>query len=173
MPNIIDKSFFVGDLEIAQTTQVSVETNLNAFIASKEPEYLRLLLGDDLAVLFIATPSNYVAIRDGLVDINLPSIKRYIACYVYFFWMRQQSTMTTGSGEKTVKVQHSVDSTPYFKACRAWNEMVDYNRRFREYAKTYQALYTDPYNMYAPSWSMKFSTIRKRNGLFHVINPTF
>jgi len=184
MANIIDKTFFVGDLEIPQTDQAATLAALNAFIAQYEPEFLRLVLGYDLYLLFKANvnpgPATdpYTYILDGVstftnrygVLSTLPSIKRYIACYVYFHWMRQQTTKSTPSGEKVAKAANAFDSTPYFKACRAWNEMVDYVRTFREYMLSDGI---SDFSIWVDPVVITYRPDRKRQALYHVINPHF
>lgn len=168
MANLIDKTFFVGDLDVAQVSQANVEAELVAYITRLEPEYLNLLMGSALAAAFVAGIA-------GAPYLELaPVVKRGIACYVYFHYMRQKATVSTGTGEKVAKAANSIDATPYFKAARAWNEMVMFNRYFRDYAKVNYPLYTDPVTAYSPMYlTHDYSLTKKRRAMFHVINSSF
>ena len=54
MANLIDISFFSGDILVAQRSQLSVQETLNRFITTYETEYLQKVLGYSLWKDFIA-----------------------------------------------------------------------------------------------------------------------
>lgn len=56
-----------------------------------------------------------------------------IANYVYWHWMADQATVTTGTGEKVPAAANGVDASPARKMVRAWNQMVDWNNELIEY----------------------------------------
>ena len=48
-----------------------------------------------------------------------------IADYCYYYWLAQKHTLTSGIGQVKAKGQNSVVVTEKYKACAAWNSMVD------------------------------------------------
>jgi hypothetical protein len=46
--SLIDTSYFIGPLTVAQLGQQSVQNNLNLFISRAEPQFLEAALGYDL-----------------------------------------------------------------------------------------------------------------------------
>ena len=65
--SIIDESYFVNDIAIANTSNETIEAGLNASIEKREKEALLSVLGYELYTLFIANPSVqiYKDILDG------------------------------------------------------------------------------------------------------------
>lgn len=59
-----------------------------------------------------ATPTNAL-FKEGL-----------IACYVYYWYMRNKATSTTGVGETISKTDNATRVSPAFKMSTAWNKMV-------------------------------------------------
>lgn len=48
-----------------------------------------------------------------------------IADYCFYWWLKQKHTLTSGIGQVKQKGQNSVVVTEKYKACAAWNSMVD------------------------------------------------
>lgn len=142
MANLIDKTYFVGERNIPNTDQTAVEQRLNHFIAKYEAELLRLLLGYELYKDFtaglLADPilGKWISLRDGdeyTVDgilykwdglRNAATKQSMIADYVYYWWMRDKASITTGVGETAPQAENSTMVSPADKMCYAWNEMV-------------------------------------------------
>lgn len=139
---LIDTTYFYGPLQIAQLEQPAVQADLAQYIATYEPEILNIILGSALyaeyATGIITDVAIYVSIRDGATFLDSkfhtvywpglvqPTIKNsLIAKYVYYMYMQDHKTVTTGTGEKVLKAQNAVDTTPYNKMRRAYNSMVD------------------------------------------------
>ena len=59
-------------------------------------------------------------------DESVDSPKSPIAHYVYYWFMRQQFTATSGIGEVTPQGENSTPSGPGFKMAHAWNQMINY-----------------------------------------------
>lgn len=125
--SLIDKTYFVGELDIANTNNANVEARLQWFIDKYEPEFLRLLLGADLYTSYVAgitvvdpdpVPAEWLALQ------NFEGFKKAIACYVYFHYMRDQFTQTVGLGEVKPTAENATRDDSSFKMARAINEVV-------------------------------------------------
>lgn len=64
-----------------------------------------------------------------------------IANYVYFKWMQQNSTTSTGVGEKVANAENMTSASGAFKANKAWNQMVDWLTVLHDYLIINQADY--------------------------------
>ena len=142
--SIVTTSDFVGQITIAQIEQDNVAATVQRYIDKYEPEYLEKVLGHTLyetyKVQIGLTPTNplYTALRDGGVytdwygdQVKYAGIKEAIANYIYYHYIRDNATFTTGSGEKTIEKGNAVSSVD--KQVRAWNEMVRINKQLRAY----------------------------------------
>jgi len=139
---LIDKTYFIGEINIAQLSQPAVQQSLAVFINKREPEYLEKALGYAFATEFAAglaveePAQKWIDLRDGVEYINecghtkkwkgfTNSIKQSpIANYIYYWHMRDNVTFTAGTGEKEGKADNASNATPNIKMFRAWNEMV-------------------------------------------------
>lgn len=140
--SIVNVSDFIGRYMIAQTEQASVASVVQQYIDRYEPEYFKKVLGVSLYQLYTAgiTASNpiYTALRDGdsYTDyygetMFYEGLKQPIINYIYFHYLRDNTTFTTGSGEK--EINKAIDVSSIDKQVRAWNEMVDVNKKLRWY----------------------------------------
>jgi hypothetical protein len=129
--SLIDKTYFVGELDIANTSNASVEARLQWFIDKYEPEFLLALLGAALYANYIAgivvtdpdpIPEQWIALQD------VQGLKEAIACYVYFHYMRDRYTFSTGVGEVKPTAENATQENPSWKITRAWNEMTRWVR---------------------------------------------
>lgn len=152
MANLIDNSFFYGDLSIAQVSDSAVVSGLNWHISEREPELLTALLGYQLYKEYLAgigaNTQKYKDIRDGKEYTNRVGVltkwrglkftvetakKSLIANYVYFHYSRNMVTQTTGTGEKTADNKNATAASSVLKLVRAWNEMVKMNWELVEF----------------------------------------
>jgi len=177
----IDKTYFVGEINIPSTGNASVLERLNFFIAKYEEELLRALLGDGLYVAFkdgiaIADPDQkWKDLRDGkdyqdttgramrFLGLYRNDIKQsLIANYVYYWWMRDKASITTHVGEADAKTDGADKVNPGQKMCRAWNEMVQWNRSLVMFLDINQETY--------PEWDNRRHIIQCHFGLLSPIN---
>lgn len=56
-----------------------------------------------------------------------------IANYVYYWFMREAASTTTGIGETSPQGENSINATPAYKMQRAWVEMMGWVREFQEF----------------------------------------
>ena len=140
----IDPSYFFADLSLVSDSTYDAAA-LQEFIDSKEPELLEKLLGYELYAAFVegiaADPVElrFADLRDGKVyedgKVKWPGLiftsgtakKSLIANYVYWHYVRDNFSFTTGSSEK--KTDLAINVSPDAKLVRAWNEMVNWNHQ--------------------------------------------
>lgn len=142
---IVTTSDFVGDITIAQVEQNNIAADVNQFIVKYEAEYLLKVLGYTLLTAYNAgitanTPL-YLALRDGGTYVDLygetvyyRGLKEAIVNYVYYQYMKNNTTFTTGSGEKEVQKAQAASSMD--KQVQAWNRMVSVNKSLRAFLRT-------------------------------------
>ena len=164
MATIIDTSFFFGQLNIAQKSDSSVSTSLQALINELEPALLADLLGYDLYKQYLAgialgsPTAKWTELRDGKEYTNRQGVlskwkglkytdgsttRSLIANYVYWHWLQNEASETTGTGEKMPANQNAVNTSPANKMIRAWNEMVDMINELVEFLMSNQATYPE------------------------------
>ena len=144
MAALIDKTYFFGILNIAQLSSTAVTDKVNWFINHYEPKFMEGLLGYELYKAFLAATAEarFVNLLNGEEYTNTSGqLKKWkgllrtsngskfspIANYVFYEYTNSSATVSTGSGEKKVESENSVEASPKNKLFTAWNEMVDMN----------------------------------------------
>lgn len=159
---LIDTSYFYGDLSIAQITEDSVDTVVKRFIALYEPEVLTNLMGYELYKNYLAGVTagtqKYKDVRDGKEYTNrMGRLSKWrglkqklgsdsfslVANYVYFQYIKDQASSTTGTGEKISNAQNAIGTSPRFKMVRAWNQMARWNWELVEFLLSNQSDYPE------------------------------
>lgn len=142
----IDRTYFVGEINIPGTGSLAVQERLNFFIEKYEKELLRALLGYELYDAFVAGTKDkteeqidpkWKDLRDGKTYTASNSKKASwgglwdsttkqspIANYVYYWWTRDKASHTSEVGE-TSEGDTAVKVSPVAKQARAWNEISD------------------------------------------------
>jgi hypothetical protein len=177
---IIDTSYFYGDLSIAQIENEAVEANVKRFIKQYEPELLTELFGYELYKNYlagVATEQKYKDILNGKEYTNRAGkLSKWnglknttlsqspIANYLYYWYLRDQASVTTGTGEKTANAQNASNASPRTKMARAWNQMVKWNCELVEFLLSNQSDYPEFLNHYSS---------RELRNLLTTINPIF
>ena len=136
MDNLIDETYFWGELEIDglfknQASGIALmeaggnaSSELDRYIAKYQKEYLKQMFGETLAA---DLPAELIAlIRDEQLKTSL------ITNCVYFYYMRANQSKTTGAGEVKMDIIRTRAVSAAEKMCRAWNEMVIANRKIHE-----------------------------------------
>lgn len=136
MENLIDSSYFWGELEIDslfknQASGIALleaggnsASELDRYIAKYQKYYLEQMFGETLAANL---PSELI---DLIRDEQLKTSQ--IANCVYYFYMRANQSKTTGAGEVKMDIIRTRAVSASEKMCRAWNEMVKLNRKIHE-----------------------------------------
>jgi hypothetical protein len=143
-------SDFIGEVVIAQTEQVNVATTVNRYIAKYETEYLKKVLGHTLFAQYnagiIANTPAYLELRNGGTYTDLhgdtviyEGLKEAIVNYIYFHYIRDTVTFTTGGGEKKTDPPRAVSSLD--KQVRAWNRMTVLSKAARCFIYAKQSVY--------------------------------
>jgi len=184
----IDTSYFFGELVISQVQSGAGATAMQLIIDSREEELLVKLLGYELYKAYQAalalevddTPGPAVLLeerfrdlRDGKeytdssgVLVKWPGLrftvgtskKSLIANYVYWHYIRDNHTFTTGSGEK--KSPLAINALPEAKLVRAWNQMVEWNIKLYEFIDDHITTYPE-----ARRLDIDYSLFTKQNTL--------
>jgi hypothetical protein len=139
--SLIDETYFIGELNLPNLNEESEIERLQLFIDKYEPKFLTELLGYGLykdfkaGLLVNPVADKWKALRDGGEYTYSGSTFRWnglkqadgsmIANYVYYWWMRNELTQTTGMGEVATKSENSVRVSASNKMTSAWNEMVN------------------------------------------------
>lgn len=153
MANLIDKTYFVGDIMLPDKKLTGDLANIDVYIAKYEPEILLKMLGYDLYKPLQAqidsgspydapwadfiegaeyTVGDYTVKWNGLVNTQKDSL---IAYYIYFFYMKDLVSSTTGVGEVLNNAENSDRMSPANKQANAWNRHLDL------YGRTTDGLY--------------------------------
>lgn len=107
--NLIDLSYFQGELYIGQSSQEYVQDNLNWFIDKYEPVYLKEVLKDKVSEIDLS--SNEVS-------------KKAISYYIYYHYVRNEYFQRAGIGETKPNAENATVVAPNYRSVYAWNEMV-------------------------------------------------
>lgn len=67
--------------------------------------------------------------------------KSLIANYVFYQYSRQQTTATTGTGEKQLSAQNAINAIATSKQVQAWNKMVEWNCELYDFLTVYETTY--------------------------------
>lgn len=159
--SIITPADFKAQNAIAQRELPHVAALIQEFIDKYEPMFLKKLLGLTLYDQFVTglipipvepptdpvtyepIPEIWLALRDDM------DLKPMIVNYVYFWYMENANTSTTGSSEVKAKNENSVPVSNWDKRVRAWNEMAALVRLFDlstvdypDYVRPYWARYS-------------------------------
>ena len=138
---IIDESYFINDIAIANTSQEATLANLNSAIVKYEKEALISILGYELYELYIA--GSAVQIYKDILDgkefsfefcgktvtrkwIGLANSEKdsLLAYYTYVNYEKDRNTFNSAVGFVTPKVENAEQSNPRLKYVNSWNAYV-------------------------------------------------
>lgn len=111
-------------------------------MATKRPNGFDLIgstfgLNDSYVIQF-KTPGGISVVPSILIKKPSP-----ISYYVYYWYMRNKASFSTGGGESTINKLNSASTTNRRKQVLAWNKMVEMNRILVSYLKSEPTLYPD------------------------------
>ena len=115
--NLITPDDFYGEIHIGQVSSPDVQELLQYFIEKYEPRLLLNVLGKELKDQVIADSTSFPELVEKL--------KPMIANFVYYHYQDYKITEIVGTGTVKPSTQNAVQSSPYQKMVRAWNEMVE------------------------------------------------
>lgn len=87
-----------------------------------------------------------------------------IADFIYFYYLRDNTSQTQAVGEKRNKQEHAIDVSAKYKMMKAWNDMVSKNLLLMELFITFPEVY--------PEWQLQ-SGRREMRKFITKINPHF
>lgn len=154
---IIDTSYFTGNINLPQTGNTEGSAIVTEFISRYEPVYLQAVLGYSLWKAFTdgiegsgEIDQRWENLLSGGDYTYKGSDKRWtgfmvkpspISQYIYYHFVRDQSTSMTLVGNVMAKTENADRVNPLLKMVDAWNEMVRLNWLLRGYldanAETY------------------------------------
>jgi hypothetical protein len=146
MPNLIDSTFFVGNLNVPNPNTPQVSQRLDWFITRYEQTCLEQILGYSLYKLLLSENSDRMTwIKTGaeFVDSSGRTEKwkgliyntnnSMIAAYVYFYVLESQATNNTGIGIATSDAESGQAFSPGDKMVFAWNMYAVDGRKLISY----------------------------------------
>lgn len=130
MANLIDSSYFTGELLVPNTTGTHPALSINTeelarFIVLYEREYLIKLLGKELYDEFIAHQSESWAVsliaqlKDSTLKISP------IAFYIWYWWKCHNTTNITAQGEEYSSNENATVINPMHRLQHAYNKCVE------------------------------------------------
>lgn len=161
---LIDRTYFVGDIDIPNSDRIPVAESIDNCIAIYEPMFLKRALGYELNKSFQAglledpVAQKWLDLYSGVEYTNtynkldyweglLPppleddTVLSPIACYVYYYFMRRNATQTSGMGEVKTTTENAVMASPGMKMQTAWNNMASSLVAMREFLKANTTTY--------------------------------
>lgn len=124
MTNLIDKSYFWGELEITGLFKEETEAELNQFITKYQKKYIKEMFGNFFNDTLPESISSLLVDADTKIS--------PIANYVYFYWQRAKASIQTNAGVKGLNTQNTITVSPAAKQQYAWNEMAYANTEVHE-----------------------------------------
>jgi len=145
----ITAASFIGEILIPNVSgtgyaEIANLASLNVFIDKYEPLFLKELLGDDLYTAYAAgiavTPTpeaKWTALKNKIfVNIGTSPAIVYLspeANYIYFFFQRNQATVTLTNSEVQTKQENATVISPAQKMIDAWNSMANDTELIRDW----------------------------------------
>jgi hypothetical protein len=147
MPNLIDTSFFVGEINIPNTGKLEIQESLTHFITKYEQDLLQQLFGYELWKSYNAdntTPRFAYIINGveydngtknwrGLIYANGTTKLSLIANYIYYQWMKDKEIWNSGIGVVRPTPNQAIVMSPGLKMVEAWNDMSEQICEFYDY----------------------------------------
>lgn len=130
MSILTPNSFNGGEQNIADISNQGVQENLQLFIDEYEVVFLNQLLGEALTSEFLSglqedpIPQKWADLKSN------SDLLTMLKCFVYYWYIRNKVSVTTGTGEVKPKNENSSIVNAGNKMCRSWNKMVSKARSF-------------------------------------------
>lgn len=151
--SIVIPADFIGEQNIPNTDELPTSNKVQWFIDEYEPQLLEVLFGSVLYAEYLAGIL-LDPIDQKWLDLQAKA-KRSIVCYVYFYYMADNITYNSGVGNVKPAAENAVNAQSWDKMVKAWNTMVDKNKKVREFIADgdYETNFTDlPYYV----WELPF-----------------
>lgn len=179
---LLDESYFIGPLTIAQLGQKAVSDSLTVFINRFEPKVLQAALGYDLYQAFIdgldvgsgeEIEQKWIDLRDGKWFDNAAGAKRQwkgfansstkesvLAYFIFAEYMRNLATQVTGVGVVKSNAENSIVLSPDVKMSEAHNHGCREMLVLREFLSANTDVYTeyDPSQVYNSTYGYGYGS---------------
>jgi len=146
MANLIDNSYFTGEINLPGELLTGTFATIDSYIAKYEKEFLIKLLGYDVYKDLLANPLNYAGLINGeeySVQFNGAKTVKWIglkntekispiAYYVYYHFMRDLATATATTGQTMPISENSAVISMSHKLVFAWNAMIELYGSYRD-----------------------------------------
>lgn len=163
---LIDRTYFIGDLNIPKVDTPAIGELVEWFISKYEPIFLIDLLGYELSKAFTAGLDEYSVdqkwtdLLEGVEYTDVNNKLRYwqgivaqypslignqspIANYVYWQYMANNYSQTTTMGEVKTNKENASSHNPTIKMVRAWNEMAKWICELIDYLNASKTTYPE------------------------------
>jgi hypothetical protein len=161
---LIDRTYFVGELNIPNASQAAISSQLSLFIQKYEEKFLRDVLGYSLYKAFSAawpsTDQKWVDLVEGVEYTSAGKTKFWrglvdavsgdvsfdtspIANYVYYWYQRNNHTQTATTSEVKPANENATVASPAVKMVKAWNEMSTWICELVDYLDAKKDDYTE------------------------------
>jgi hypothetical protein len=159
MANLIDASYFIGEINIPNTQKTEIQESLDWFISKYEQELLQKLLGWELWSLYNADASSqrfvdlingtdyvyggYIYHWRGLIWKAGENPHSLIANYIYWYWMKDKQIWNSGIGTIKATPIQGVVMSPGLKMVHVWNDFAEQVKEFYNYMTWSSVLYPE------------------------------
>lgn len=136
---IIDPTYFISEINIAQLGQPYVAENLQFFIDKYEKIYLVKVFGFEMARDFRnGLEADPIEERWTNLTNKLQSDDKIspIANFVYYYYSLSEHTFRGGYGDQLPKAENSEVVTPDYKIVQAWNDMIELTNELVDWVKS-------------------------------------
>jgi len=155
--SLINESYFVGGLTIAQLSQEAVSLDVQWYIDKYEPLFLRESLGYAFSKLMLDNPTEqrFIDLLEGS-EYTYNDVERYfdglanettlqspIANYVFYQYVKQQIEQQVGLGTVQPKAENATVVIPEYTLIRVYNEMVEMIRNMHLFLKANATVYPE------------------------------
>lgn len=159
MPPLINNTYFINEITIAQINQPDVVEQVDDLIAKYENVFLRDVLGYSFTKLMLANiaDARFVALLNGAEFTNVwttyldkwdglaNSITKHspIANYVFYKYVRAKHEQQGGISTLRPKAENADVVTAEYTLIKAYNEMVDMIHKCRQYLISEKVTYPE------------------------------
>jgi len=159
MANLIDITFFVGEINIPNTSKPEIAESLELFIAKYEPEFIRKLFGNEMYASYLNAPTDprFTEIINGkdnwrglVYPISDSVDGSPIANYIYTMWLKDKHVWNSGVGTVRSKGDGTEVMPISFKMTEMWNQMSRQIVEFQTFMSDKSEIYPDysPYDIW-------------------------
>lgn len=146
--NLIDCSYFyVGPLQIENArpidaldnNSIAVQEAITGYIERYQSEFLLKMVGKDVAhdvIEYLAKREEDETYADDQAEELCKLLRPSFAHYVYFKLVGDVNQNMTITGLKKVKSANNEHQPPRQRMVKVWNDMVQLNKQFIEWAET-------------------------------------